>query len=74
MKTKEVSISNLIEVIQLSTKKHKVGIPNYLSLDEEALVVTASEIDVAHGLTMGTGMISAELQCVVASVKARPTY
>ena len=73
MKTGEVSRSKLIEVLQLSAKNNKVGRPNYLSLDEESLVVVAADIEGAHGLPINTFSISYELQFVLASVKARPT-
>ena len=36
-------------------------------------MVAAAEIEGAHGLLMYTATISTELQCVVASAKARPT-
>ena len=36
MKTGEVSISKLREVLHISAKNNKVGRPTYLSLDEES--------------------------------------
>ena len=44
MKKGEVPKSKLIEVLQISVKNHKLGIPTYLSLYEEKLLVEASEI------------------------------
>ena len=73
MKKREVSRSKFREVIQISVKTNKVGRPTYLSLDEELLVVAAAEIEGAHGLPVDTATISAELQSIVAYVKARPT-
>ena len=74
MKKREVSRSNLREVIQLSVKNNKVVIPTYLIMDEESFVVAAAEIEGAPRLPVDTTMIAAELQCVVASVNARPTH
>ena len=52
---------NIRGVLQLSVKKHKLVRHTYLSPEEEALVVATAEIGGAHGLSMETANILAEL-------------
>ena len=73
MKIGKVSRSNLREVLQLSVRNNKVGIPTYLSPDKEVFVIAEVEIEVYHRLPINTALISDELQGVFESVKSIPT-
>ena len=46
---------------KMSVQKIKVGRPNYLNSDEEALVVALTEIEGAHGLPIGVNTLGSEL-------------
>ena len=57
----------------MSVLDQKVGRPPYLITYEDAFLVAAAEIEGDHGFPIDTDTIPAELQCVVESVKSRPT-
>ena len=52
-------------MLQLAVKNNKLGIPTYLSPDEEAFVVAAAEIEGCHGFSIKTDSMENELQIVV---------
>ena len=70
MKTGHVPRSKLIEVLQLSIKNNKVGIPTYLSSEKEEFVVSASHIEGSHGFPIDTALIVDKLYSVIESAKA----
>ena len=67
----EVLRSKLLEVINMSVQRIKLGRPTYLNLYEEALVVALAEIEGAHGLPIDVNTLGVELQLVIKAVNAR---
>ena len=59
MNTGDVSRSKIREVLQLSIKMSKVGRPTYFIPNEEEFVVSAADIEGAHGFPMDTATIAA---------------
>ena len=67
----EVLRSKVLEIIKMSVQKIKVGRPNDLNSDKEALVVASENMEVAHGLPIGVNTLGAKLQFVIKAVNAR---
>ena len=65
LKKGEVFKSKVLEIINMSVQKIKVGRPTYLNSDEEALVVASAEIEGAHGLTIDVNTLGAELKFAI---------
>ena len=61
----------MLEIIKMSLKKIKIGIPTHLNSYEKALVVASEEIEVSHGLPIYVNTLGAELQLVTKAVNAR---
>ena len=67
----EVLRSRLLETINMSVQRIKLGRPTYLNLYEEALVVALAEVEGAHGLPIDVNTLGVELQLVIKAVNAR---
>ena len=70
LKMREVLGSKVLETINMTVHRIKVGRPTYLNSDVEALVVASDEIEGAHGLPIDVNTIGVELQLVIRSVNA----
>ena len=57
----------------MSVLDQKAGRPPYLITYEDAFLVAEAEIEGDQGFPIDTDTIPDELQCVVESVKSRPT-
>ena len=49
----------------MSVQKIKIGRPNHLDSDKEALVIASAEIEGAHGMPIDVNTLAAELQLVI---------
>ena len=67
----EVPRSKLLEIINLSVQKIKVGKPTYLNSDEEALVVASEEIEGAHGFPTDVNTYGSKLQFFIKAMNAQ---
>ena len=63
--------SKVLEMINMSVQRIKVGRPTYLNSDEESLVVTSAEIEGAHGLPIYFNTLGFKLKLVIKVVNAR---
>ena len=64
----------MLETINMTVHRIKVGRPTYLNSDEEVLVVASAEIEGAHGLPIYVNTLGSELQLVIRAVnKRQPT-
>ena len=61
----------MLEIINMSVQKIKIGRPTYLNSDKEALVVASAEIEGAHGMPVDVNKLGSELQLIIKVVNAR---
>ena len=62
--------SKVLETINITVHRIKVGRPTYLNSDEEALVVASAEIEGANGLPIYVNTLGGELQLVIRAVNS----
>ena len=70
LKIGEVSISKVLEIINISVQNIKAGRPTYLNAYVEALVIELSEIEGANGILIDINTLGYELQLVIKAVNA----
>ena len=66
-----MSISKVLDIINMSVQKIKVGRPNYLNSDEVALVVASAEIEAANGLPIDVNTLVSEMKLFIKAVNVR---
>ena len=71
MKRREVSRSKVMEIINISVQKVKVGITTYLHSYEEELVVASAEIEGSHGMPIGINTLASELKLFIKADKTQ---
>ena len=54
------SASQLLEIINMSVQKIKVGRPTYLNTHEEALVIASADTEGDHGLPIDVNTLGSE--------------